>query len=120
LDVYERNCNNVDVEGMSATIPNHDQIAKWLKGISFVSSHRPTELSEYYITPSSTKPPYWALRAKGENPNDKEIKKWSQVGVEQIVWDLCKEVQSFFLPPVGDQNIESKLLPSLTNLLPFR
>lgn len=38
---------NIQIIGMSATIPNYDAFAKWLGGHSYVNNFRPTPLSEY-------------------------------------------------------------------------
>nr|CEL73470.1 TPA: DNA polymerase, putative [Toxoplasma gondii VEG] len=39
----------VQIVGMSATLGNLDEVAAWLSGVSFVSSHRPLPLREFYF-----------------------------------------------------------------------
>ncbi|CBZ51944.1 hypothetical protein NCLIV_017360 [Neospora caninum Liverpool] len=39
----------VQIVGMSATLGNLDEVARWLSGVSFVSSHRPLPLREFYF-----------------------------------------------------------------------
>ncbi|KEP65168.1 UNVERIFIED_CONTAM: DEAD/DEAH box helicase domain protein, putative [Hammondia hammondi] len=39
----------VQIVGMSATLGNLDEVATWLAGVSFVSSHRPLPLREFYF-----------------------------------------------------------------------
>ena len=75
---------NVQIIGMSATIPNIDDLSNWLNAILYVSSFRPVPLTEYLKIDNEIFDKNGKLLYELKKPNKKD---------PDNILQLCEEVK---------------------------